>query len=150
MQNIFNSIFQEYIFARLCALFIWFLIDFLEQISILKVSTLGKEEEKRKTRAYDFTSDNCIFQVLFPFCISACAPLHHACLCSIQEPQENLTWKQTFLNRIHLPVSKGNKQFSPMLIFILSHIMYTENVSVNLRIMTVRPFLPSQYSSNAV
>lgn len=37
-----------------------------------------------------------------------------------------------------------------MLIFILSHIMYTENVSVNLRIMTVCPFLPSQYSSNAV
>lgn len=61
MQYIFNSIFQEYIFAHLCALFIWFLIDFLEQISILKVSTLGKEEEKRKTRAYDFTSDNCIF-----------------------------------------------------------------------------------------
>lgn len=31
MQTIFNSIFQEYMFERLCALFIGFLIDFPEK-----------------------------------------------------------------------------------------------------------------------
>lgn len=143
-KSFINSIFQESKFECLCVLDMWLLIDLTAEMCFEIICS--------EKRAHDFISDNCtcITLILLLKQHFVCVSSHHAWLCTVHEPHENLTWKQSFLNQIRLPVFNGNKPFSPLLIFILSHIMHAKSISANLRIMTVHPFLPSHYSSNAV